>query len=56
MSRRMRYFRQSWHDCQVTTIALPFIGHVNAAALSTMNDNGATFAEIADFIEGSVDF
>ena len=47
--------RKSWQGRNAKTLELPFIDISPAGALSTMNDSGATFAQIADFIEGSVD-
>ena len=46
---------QSWHGRRVVMNKLPFIGISSADVLSRMNDTGATFAEIADYIEASTD-
>ena len=48
---------RTWRDCAFDNIGLlPFIARGSAETLADLNDSGDTFAQIADFIEGSVDF
>jgi hypothetical protein len=49
------YNEYDWGDTHGSSTELPFLKPTDGERLSVMNDNGGTFAEIADYIEASVD-